>query len=132
MECSGRTAGLYRQATILHFWWASTDRSGGSKNIFLLGMFERASYEEEEATLAPGEYAGGIQRRPFPRPRTHWTGNMVKDRLMASVAAECRLEPDALLELLLSRVRAFVGDCAQADDMTALVVRRSAAAGASV
>jgi serine phosphatase RsbU (regulator of sigma subunit) len=37
-----------------------------------------------------------------------------------------------LLELLLARVRTFVGDCAQADDMTALVVRRSAAVGVAV
>jgi sigma-B regulation protein RsbU (phosphoserine phosphatase) len=95
-----------------------------------LGMFERAAYEEEEATLAPGDtlvvFSDGLSEAANALDE-----EFGEDRLMESVAAECRLDPDELLELLLSRVRTFVGDCAQADDMTALVVRRSAASGAS-
>jgi serine phosphatase RsbU (regulator of sigma subunit) len=96
-----------------------------------LGMFERANYEEEEAMLAPGDtlvvFSDGLSEAANALDEEYG-----EDRLMESVAAERRLEPDALLELLLSRVRVFVGDCAQGDDMTALVVRRSAAASASV
>lgn len=96
-----------------------------------LGMFERAAYEEEEVTLAPGDtlvvFSDGLSEAVNALDEEYG-----EERLMSSVAAECQLEPDALLELLLSRVRAFVGDCAQADDMTALVVRRSAADSASL
>jgi serine phosphatase RsbU (regulator of sigma subunit)/pSer/pThr/pTyr-binding forkhead associated (FHA) protein len=94
-----------------------------------LGMFEHATYEEEEVTLAAGDtlvvFSDGLSEAVNALDEEYG-----EDRLMFSVAAEHRLEPDPLLEMLLSRVRAFVGDCAQADDMTALVVRRSAAAGA--
>jgi serine phosphatase RsbU (regulator of sigma subunit)/pSer/pThr/pTyr-binding forkhead associated (FHA) protein len=90
-----------------------------------LGMFERAAYEEEEATLAPGDtlvlFSDGLSEASNLRDE-----EFGEDRLVEHVAAECHLEPDALLELLLARVRAFAGDCAQADDMTALVIRRSA------
>jgi sigma-B regulation protein RsbU (phosphoserine phosphatase) len=96
-----------------------------------LGMFDRSTYEEEEATLAPGDtlvvFSDGLSEAANALDEEYG-----EDRLMESVAAECHLEPDALLELLLSRVRAFVGDCAQGDDITALVVRRSAAIGAAV
>ncbi len=96
-----------------------------------LGMFERAAYEEEEATLAPGDtlvlFSDGLSEAANALDE-----EFGEDRLVESVAAECHLDPDALLELLLARVRAFVGDCAQADDMTALVIRRSAAVGATV
>ncbi len=71
-----------------------------------LGMFERAAYEEEEVTLAPGDtllvFSDGLSEAANALDEEYG-----EDRLMASVAADHRLEPDALLELLLSRVRAF-------------------------
>lgn len=95
-----------------------------------LGMFEKAAYEEEEAMLAPGDtlvlFSDGLSEAANALDE-----EFGEDRLGESVAAERHLDPDALLETLLTRVRTFVGDCAQADDMTALVIRHSAATGAA-
>jgi serine phosphatase RsbU (regulator of sigma subunit) len=86
-------------------------------------MFERAAYEEDEVILGPGDtlvlFSDGLSEAANLQDE-----EFGEDRLMESIASECHLEPDALLELLLARVRAFAGDCAQADDMTALVIRR--------
>jgi phosphoserine phosphatase RsbU/P len=90
-----------------------------------LGMFERATYEEEETTLGPGDtlvlFSDGLSEAANSADE-----EFGEDRLVESVTAESHLDPDALLELLLARVRAFTGGCAQADDMTALVIRRPA------
>ena len=97
-----------------------------------LGMFESSRYEEEEVQLAPGDtlllFSDGLSEAANSADE-----EFGEDRLMAAVAAESHLGPDDLLESLLARVRAFSGECAQADDMTALVIRRpstsTAAAG---
>ncbi len=94
-----------------------------------LGMFEKAAYEEEEGDARARRHAGRIQRRGLSEASNIRDEEFGEDQLGESVAAERHLEADELLEALLARVRAFVGDCAQADDMTALVIRHSAATG---
>lgn len=89
-----------------------------------LGMFEWAVYEEEAVTLAEGDtlilFSDGLSEAANLRDE-----EFGEDRLAECATGERHLAPDALLELLLSRVRDFAGNCAQADDITALVIRRA-------
>jgi sigma-B regulation protein RsbU (phosphoserine phosphatase) len=68
------------------------------KGRFPLGMFERAAYEEDEVILGPGDtlvlFSDGLSEAANLQDE-----EFGEDRLMESIASECHLEPDALLEL---------------------------------
>jgi sigma-B regulation protein RsbU (phosphoserine phosphatase) len=88
----------------------------------VLGLFEDARYEEESATLAPGDivvaFSDGISEALDEAGQEYSDG-----RLLASVQAHRDLPPQRLLDALLADVRRFSGTATPSDDITLVVVR---------
>jgi len=87
-----------------------------------LGLFAASAFEEEELTLEPGDtlllFSDGLSEAENSDLQ-----EFGEDRLVESITAERRREPDILLEFLLAAVREFAGGQPQSDDITALIVR---------
>jgi serine phosphatase RsbU (regulator of sigma subunit) len=87
-----------------------------------LGPFAEATYGEEETPLREGDtlvlYSDGVSDATG-------TGDEAfgDDRLLECLTGACGMEPEVLIEHVLSRVRTFSADRPQFDDITLLVVR---------
>lgn len=89
----------------------------------LLGIDEAQTYEEGEVSLAPGEgvffYTDGLteafsaDNKPFG-----------EDRLAAAISGNGAGSSSDIAGAVASAIAAFVGDAAQHDDITSLVIKR--------
>jgi sigma-B regulation protein RsbU (phosphoserine phosphatase) len=92
------------------------------KGGVVLGLFDQAIFEEETLQLKPGDaivtFSDGISEA-FNSAGEEFGD----DRLVKSVESHRGKTPQAMLDAILSEVRAFCGDAPQSDDLTAMVVR---------
>jgi len=100
------------------------DTAGGG---LALGMFEQATYSPSQTVIAPGDmlvlYSDGITEaenalgKPFD-----------ESGLEAVITDNTDKDPEAVGRALLKRVEAYAADARLGDDLTALVLKRTAAA----
>jgi len=87
-----------------------------------LGPFTEATYGEEETPLRAGDtlvlYSDGVSDAAGTNDEAFGD-----ERLLECLGGACGMEPEALIEHVLNRVRAFSADLPQFDDITLLVVR---------
>jgi serine phosphatase RsbU (regulator of sigma subunit) len=88
----------------------------------VLGLFDRATFEEETVALAPGDFivifTDGVSEA------FNAVGEEFGDTRLTSAVESHRGEPpQAVVDALLADVRAFCGDAPQSDDVTMVVVR---------
>ena len=88
----------------------------------VLGLFDKASYEEETLALSPGDlivaFSDGVSEA------LNEVGDEFTDqRLLAAIDTHCGKTPQELLDALLAEVRAFCGHATPNDDVTMLVVQ---------
>jgi sigma-B regulation protein RsbU (phosphoserine phosphatase) len=88
----------------------------------VLGLFDRATFEEETVALAPGDFivifTDGVSEA------FNAVGEEFGDTRLTSTVESHRGEPpQAVVDALLADVRAFCGDAPQSDDVTMVVVR---------
>lgn len=92
------------------------------KGGLVLGLFERATFEEEELQLQAGDalilFSDGVIETVNPADQ-----EFGEQRVMASVSSATHLTVEELLDKILSDVTAFAGGRPQADDVTVLVTR---------
>lgn len=94
----------------------------------VLGVLPGFAYARGQAEFLPGQtllvYSDG-----FSEAMNRRFEEFGEDRLRASAARQTALSPEQLVESLLREVSEFQGDAPQADDMTIMAVRRTAASG---
>ncbi|HYQ89390.1 MAG TPA: PP2C family protein-serine/threonine phosphatase [Candidatus Binatia bacterium] len=87
-----------------------------------IGPFTDAIYGEEETPLRPGDtlvlYSDGVSDAAGTNDESFGD-----ERLLECLGGACGMEPEALIEHVLAKVRAFSADLPQFDDITLLVVR---------
>ena len=88
----------------------------------IVGLFENATYEEEQLTLAPGDwlivFSDGISEA------MNAAGDEFgEQRIIDCIQTNTALDPSRLLDALFSDVRDFARGAAQSDDITAMVLR---------
>jgi serine phosphatase RsbU (regulator of sigma subunit) len=87
-----------------------------------IGPFTDAAYGEEETPLRPGDtlvlYSDGVSDAAGTNDEAFGD-----ERLLECLGGACGMEPEALIEHVLERVRTFSADRPQFDDITLLVVR---------
>jgi sigma-B regulation protein RsbU (phosphoserine phosphatase) len=88
----------------------------------IVGLFEGASYEEENVRLDPGDwlivFSDGISEAMSA------TGDEYGEaRIIDCVQSHKTLDPPRLLEALFADVRDFTRGAPQSDDITAMVLR---------
>lgn len=88
----------------------------------ILGLFEKASFDEEIVQLEPGDllvaFSDGLSEAMSA------TGEEFGDeRILGCLNAHAALRPPELMERLLSHVREFCQGAVQSDDITLLIVR---------
>ena len=90
---------------------------------FLLGAFGDISFSEEETMLAVGDvlilYTDGVSEARDAEERFFG-----EERLKAAIAAAGDCSAEEIVQTIVTAVNSFTGSVAQADDMTALVVKR--------
>jgi phosphoserine phosphatase RsbU/P len=88
----------------------------------ILGLFERASFEEETIALAPGDiivtFSDGVTEA-----MNQAGDEFTDDRLIACAEAHRGESPQQVLDALLADVHAFCEGATQNDDVTAVLVR---------
>jgi sigma-B regulation protein RsbU (phosphoserine phosphatase) len=88
-----------------------------------LGILEEAVYLPQELSLAPGDslilYTDGVTEAINPAQELFG-----EERLLEAASAAAGLPPQAVAEAIFSRLREFVGEAEQFDDITLLVFRR--------
>jgi len=100
--------------------------SGGVRRLetggLILGLFPHATYDEETVQLEDGDalvvFSDGVTDTLNAAGE-----DFGEERLLACVQTNRTSPPEALLECILSNVRAFAAGTAQTDDVTALVLR---------
>jgi anti-sigma regulatory factor (Ser/Thr protein kinase) len=101
---------------------------GGASQLWAagmpLGMMPGSSYEEHEASIAPGEsllfYSDGLVE-------AHNPGREMFDRPRLSALLARHGDGDSLIEVLLDELRRFTGEgWEQEDDVTLITLRRAA------
>jgi sigma-B regulation protein RsbU (phosphoserine phosphatase) len=89
-----------------------------------LGMFPGVAYEEEVFDLEPGDlvalYSDGISEAQSVEEEEYGV-----DRLVESLRLHLRRGADAIVQGVVADLDAFVGDAAQYDDITLLVLGRT-------
>jgi len=100
------------------------ERIGTAGNGYALGMFDKASYDTREITIQPGDlvvlFSDGITEAENAR------GQAFEDAGVESVLTRHADDaPDALGRALLAAAQAHAGDRRLADDLTALVLKRT-------
>jgi phosphoserine phosphatase RsbU/P len=97
--------------------------TGDGKGGLALGMFERATYEMHEITIAPGDvlvlFSDGITEAEDPNGRAFEEAGVE-----AVVNREASSEPDAIGGAILTAAEHHAGDARLGDDLTALVLKR--------
>jgi len=91
----------------------------------ILGLFPQASYEEETVELESGDvlviFSDGVTEA------LNGAGEEFgEERLLSCLDANRRRPPVELLDCVFSAVRAFAGNAAQNDDVTAMVLKFTA------
>ena len=88
----------------------------------VLGLFERAAFEEETVTLMPGDlivaFSDGVTEAMNPDGE-----EFTDDRLLACANAHRGGTPQEVLDALLAAVQAFCAGATQSDDVTVVTVR---------
>ncbi len=88
----------------------------------VLGLFERAAFEEETVTLMPGDlivaFSDGVTEAMNPDGE-----EFTDDRLLACANAHRGRTPQQVLDALLAAVQAFCAGATQSDDVTVVTVR---------
>ena len=88
----------------------------------VLGLFERAAFEEETVTLMPGDlivaFSDGVTEAMNPDGE-----EFTDDRLLACANAHRGRTPQEVLDALLAAVQAFCAGATQSDDVTVVTVR---------
>jgi len=100
------------------------ERAGAPGSGLALGMFEQAAYETREITLHPGDllvlFSDGITEAEDTRGRAFEEAGI--EQVLASAADQ---DPEVIGRALLTAVERHAGDARLADDLTALVLRRT-------
>jgi serine phosphatase RsbU (regulator of sigma subunit) len=96
----------------------------------VLGLLSIATYEFEAISLAPGDLVV-VCSDGVTEARNQAGDEYGRDRLVAALRGCHGSKPEVALERLLASVRQFSQGAAQADDMTALVLRYSGPAEAA-
>jgi sigma-B regulation protein RsbU (phosphoserine phosphatase) len=88
----------------------------------VLGLFDKASFDEETVTLEPGDiivaFSDGVTEAMNPQGE-----EFTDDRLIACAEAHRGESPQQVLDALLADVHAFCEGATQSDDVTAVLVR---------
>jgi len=88
----------------------------------VLGLFERAAFEQETLTLNPGDcivaYSDGVTEA-----MNEQSEEFSDERLLACIERHRARAPQDILDALLADVRAFCGEATQSDDVTIVIVR---------
>lgn len=88
----------------------------------VLGLFDKASFDEETVTLKPGDiivaFSDGVTEAMNPHGE-----EFTDDRLIACAEAHRGESPQQVLDALLADVHAFCEGATQSDDVTAVLVR---------
>lgn len=98
--------------------------SGDGRGGLALGMFEQATYEANAITLLPGDvfvlFSDGITEAENARGRP-----FEESGVEAVVTSHADRDPEAIGRALLQAVESHAGDARLADDLTALVLKRT-------
>jgi sigma-B regulation protein RsbU (phosphoserine phosphatase) len=90
-----------------------------------LGMMEEFFFEHDSVALVPGDtivmYSDGI-----PEAMNEQEDFFGEEQLAALLAKHHSLAPTGLMEKIIEEVKSFTGTTPQSDDMTIVVVRRTA------
>ena len=88
----------------------------------IVGLFERASYDEETVDLAPGDwlivFSDGISEAMSAVGEEYG-----EQRIITCIEANVTQQPQQMLEALFADVRDFARGAPQSDDITAMVLR---------
>ncbi len=88
----------------------------------VLGLFDKASFDEETVTLKPGDiivaFSDGVTEAMNPQGE-----EFTDERLIACAEAHRGESPQQVLDALLADVHAFCEGATQSDDVTAVLVR---------
>ena len=100
------------------------ERVGSAGHGFALGMFNKATYETHEITLTPGDllvlYSDGITEAEDARGRAFEESGI--EAVLANISTDA---PDVIGRALLAAAQKHAGDRRLADDLTALVLKRT-------
>jgi sigma-B regulation protein RsbU (phosphoserine phosphatase) len=88
----------------------------------VLGLLSIATYEFDTVVLAPGDLVI-VCSDGVTEARNRAGDEFGRDRLVEAVKARHGAKPEAVLESVISAVRLFSEGAAQADDVTAMVLR---------
>ena len=88
----------------------------------VLGLFEQATFHEEAVALQPGDFIVAFSDG-VSEAMNEAGDEFSDDRLLACIDANRTKEPQAIVDALLSDVRAFCGEAPQSDDVTLVMVR---------
>ena len=88
----------------------------------VLGLLSVASYESDAVTLQKGDLVV-VCSDGVTEARSADGEEFGRDRLTAALRGTHGMRPDAVMDTLMAAIRGFVGVAAQADDITALIVR---------
>ena len=88
----------------------------------ILGLFEKASFDEETLQLQPGDvlvaFSDGLSEAMSAKGE-----EFGDERILGCLKANASAPPPELMEYLLTNVREFCQGAVQSDDITLLVVR---------
>jgi serine phosphatase RsbU (regulator of sigma subunit) len=88
----------------------------------VLGLFDTATYEAETIQLAPGDVIV-VSSDGVTEARNVQNEEFGRERIVEAVAGTEALGAEEVLDRLLAAVRKFTLGAAQADDLTALVMK---------
>ena len=95
------------------------------RSCLVLGAFEGTTYRKESMTLNPGDrillYTDGVTEAQNGKQELYG-----EDRLRSCLSSLEEAGSDDVIQGLLTDVSSFVGNAAQADDLTMLCLRRNA------
>jgi serine phosphatase RsbU (regulator of sigma subunit) len=96
-------------------------------NGLALGMFEKATFDSHRNALEPGDvlvlYSDGITEAENPSGRSFEESGL--EQVVSAWAAGTDSNPDTLGRAILTAVESYAGDTRLADDLTALVLKRT-------
>ena len=88
----------------------------------IVGLFEKATFEEETVTLAPGDvllvFSDGVSEALSSEGEEYG-----EERILAIAHGHPGAAPNDVLQAMFADVRGFTKGAPQSDDITALVLR---------
>ena len=88
----------------------------------VLGLLTGATYESDTVQLHPGDVVI-VCSDGVTEARNEEGDELGRERLVEALLRSHGMKPDAVMDAVMALVRRFVGAAAQADDITALVIR---------